>query len=83
MSHEELQQLSEDATLIYDRKLRAQLEATHPHAFVAIETESGDYFLGKTLSEAMRAARFAHPTLRAFCLRVGHECAIEIGGHLA
>ena len=83
MSLEELQQLAEDATQVYDQKLRARLEAAHPHAFVAIEPESGDYFLGKTLSEAMGAAHIAHPRLRAFCLRVGHSCAIQIGGHLA
>ena len=80
MSLDELQQLAGDATRIYDLRLRDQLEVSHPHAFVAIEPESGNYFLGKTLSEAMGAARVAHPTSRAFCLRVGHECAIEIGG---
>ena len=80
MSLESLQQLADDATRVYDQKWRAQLEVAHPHAFVAIEPQSGDYFLGKTLSEAMGASRVAHPTRRAFCLRVGHECAIEIGG---
>ena len=83
MSLDELQQLEADATRIYDLRLRDQLETSHPHAFVEIEPESGDYFLGKTLSEAMGAAHIAHPTLRAFCLRVGHSCAIQIGGHLA
>ena len=80
MSQDELEQLAEDATRVYDLRLRVQLEATHPHAFVAIEPQSGDYFLGKTLTEAMGAARSAHPTHRAFCLRVGHDCAIELGG---
>ena len=83
MSLDELQQLEADATRIYDLRLRDRLEATHPHAFAAIEPESGDYFLGKTLSEAMGASRVAHPTRRAFCLRVGHLCAIELGGQLA
>ena len=80
MSSIELQQLADDATRIYEQRMRVQLEASHLHDFVAIEPESGDYFLGKTLSEAMRLARVTHPTRRAFCLRVGHVCALELGG---
>lgn len=76
----ELQQLAETGQRIYESRLRSQLEATHLHAFVAIEPESGDFFLGKTLTDAMSAARSAHPQRKAFAVRVGHKCAIEIGG---
>lgn len=76
----ELQQLADAGQRIYESRLRTQLERTHPNAFVAIEPESGDYFLGKTLTDAMTAARKAHPKHKAFAIRVGHKCAIEIGG---
>ena len=44
---------------IYATRLRALLESGHMDEFVAIEPESGDYFLGKTLSEAAGAAPVA------------------------
>jgi hypothetical protein len=49
------------------------------HDFVAIEPESGDFFLGKTLSEAIEAARAAHPSRLPFVVRVGHKTAVEFG----
>ncbi|WP_254507402.1 hypothetical protein [Anatilimnocola floriformis] len=64
---------------IYNTRLRAQLEAAHPNAFVAIEPTSGDYFVGTTLSQAVQAARTAHPDRISFALRVGHETAIHLG----
>jgi hypothetical protein len=64
---------------IYARTLRSRLEATNPDEFVAIEPESGDFFLGQTLSEAIQAARAAHPQRLPCVLRVGHEAAVELG----
>lgn len=80
MSNAELQQLAEAGQRIYESRLQSQLERSHPNEFVAIEPESGDYFLGKTLTDAMTNARKAHPQRKAFAIRVGHKCAIEIGG---
>jgi hypothetical protein len=78
-------QLSDDeierqATEFYERELRASLEATHRHAFVAIEPISRTYYLGNTLSEAGRNARRAYPDRLAFAIRVGHNAALHIGG---
>jgi hypothetical protein len=77
----ESHELIERAELYYEERLRAKLEATHLHAFVAIEPDSGDYFIGRTLSEAAAAARAAYPDRRAHIVRVGHLAAIEFGGH--
>jgi hypothetical protein len=63
---------------IYQERLKTRLEATNLDDFVAIEPESGDCFLGKTLSEAIQAARAAHPTRLPFALRIGHKSAIEL-----
>jgi hypothetical protein len=63
------------ATVIYQERLKNRLESTNPDDFVAIEPESGDFFLGKTLSEAIQAARAAHPARLPFALRVGHAGA--------
>lgn len=72
-------ELASRATAIYEQKLRGQLESTHRDDFVAIEPESGDFFLGKTLSEAIQAARTAHPACLPFALRVGHTSTVELG----
>ncbi len=67
------------ATELYEMRLRRQLEKTNLHDFVAIEPDSGDYFFGKTLSEAIQASRKVHPDRLAFAMRVGHSAAIHIG----
>jgi hypothetical protein len=71
--------LARRAQAIYEARLRQQLEPTNPDDFVAIEPESGDYFLGKTLSEAIQAARAAYPQRLPFALRVGHRSTVELG----
>lgn len=67
------------ATQLYEEKLRENLEKTNMHDFVAIEPDSGEYFFGKTLSEAIQASRSAHPDRLAFAMRVGHSAAVQIG----
>lgn len=71
------------ATQLYETKLREQLESSHANAFVAIEPDSGEHFLGTTLSEAIQAARRAHPDRLSFALRVGQASAVNIGLSIA
>ena len=68
---------------IYESRLKAELERSHPDFFVAIEPDSGEYFLGRTLSEAGTAARKAHPERRSFVMRVGHRVAVHIGAGIS
>jgi hypothetical protein len=67
------------ATAIYEERLKTRLEAENLDDFVAIEPESGDFFLGKTLSEAIQAARTRHPNRLPFALRIGHTAAVQLG----
>jgi len=71
--------IAQQAEDIFERRLRATLELTHPGSFVAIEPVSGDHFLGATLSEAGAAARLAHPRKPAFIMRIGQKTAVHIG----
>lgn len=71
--------LARRAELIYAGKLRTDLERDHRHEFVAIEPDSGDFYLGKTLTEAMGKSREAHPGCLALILRVGHVATIHMG----
>jgi len=78
MVSEKTADVARRAKQLREEKLRSKLEATIMHDFVAIEPDSGDYFFGKTLSEAIQAARAAHPTRIAFTMRIGHA-AVNIG----
>jgi hypothetical protein len=82
MYPENLNDLVFSAEQIYANKLRSQLEAAHQNEFVAVEPISGDYFLGKTLSEALGAARDAHPDRLSHVMRIGHEAALHFGVNL-
>ena len=53
--------IAQRAKAIYAEWLRESLERDHLYSFEAIEPESGDYFVGKTMGEAIDAAQFAHP----------------------
>lgn len=72
-------ELIDRAERLYATRLRTILEPAHLHEFVAIEPESGDYFLGKTLSEAIGAARRSHPDRLTHTMRVGHPAALHFG----
>lgn len=64
---------------LYEAKWRAELERDHLDEFAAIEPDSETYFLGKSLSEAIRAARRAFPDRITYTKRIGHDVAVEIG----
>ena len=68
------------AERIYAERLKDVLEKTHLHAYVVVEPESGDYFLGQTPSEATTQARAAHPDRMGCIMRVGHRAAFHMGG---
>jgi hypothetical protein len=67
------------AERFYQDRLRTDLERTHLNSFVAIEPESGNFFLGRTLSEASAAASAAHPDRRCCVLRIGPSVALHLG----
>jgi hypothetical protein len=79
MRKAEVEQFVRRAEEVYTNRLRTSLEADHRDEFVAIEPDSGDYFLGKTLSEAMAAARRSHPDKLAHAMRIGHAAALHFG----
>lgn len=76
----DLDAIAERAHAIYEFQLRAKLEPAHVNEFVAIDTETGAHFLGRSMSDASRAARHARPEAIPFLIRIGHDTAIHIGG---
>ena len=71
--------IARQAESIYEQRLKDALERSHRDEFVAIEPVSGDFFLARTLSEAIGSARRAHPDRIAHAIRVGHRTAVHFG----
>ncbi len=67
------------AEALYEGRLQAMLEADHVDAFVAIEPESEEYFLGATINEAAKAANESYPNRPTHVVRVGHKAALYLG----
>ncbi len=67
------------AKKLYHEELRERLEATDRDRFVAIEPESGDYFVESTYNAAVTAARAIHPNRIPHVIRIGHAAAFHIG----
>ena len=65
----------------YRERLASILEPSHLGEFVAVEPDSGQYFLGSTASAALVAARAAMPNNLFYLTRVGRETAHNVGGH--
>src|SRR5262245_12462093 len=63
---------------MYRDQLKGKLEPENVNRFVAIEPDSGDYFIGDTFGESVAAARAAHPDRLSFVIRVGHAVALHI-----
>lgn len=79
MASKETEDVVRRATQFYEEILRERLERTNMDDFVAIEPDSGEYFFGKTLSEAIQASRAAYPDRLAYAMRVGHSAALHLG----
>lgn len=82
MTNSESENVAQQAELIYEQRLKRHLEQSHFDEFIAIEPVSGDYFLGKTLSEAIGTARKAHPDRLSHAMRIGHKTAVHFGASL-
>ena len=80
MVSEETKVMIAKAKSIYEQRLKRSLEATHADQFVAIEPDSGDYFIADTFDEAVRLARSKHPAKVSHTIRVGHAAAFQMGG---
>jgi hypothetical protein len=60
-------------------KFRGQLESNHNGEIVAIEPESGEYFVGQTLNDADAKAYAKHPDKWIYFVRIGSpEAAIAL-----
>jgi hypothetical protein len=68
------------ARQIYTNQLQTELETRHMNRYVAVEPESGEYFLGDTFDEAVKSARTKYPSRLSHTIQIGHRAAFHIGG---
>ena len=71
--------LIDKARRIYDERLKSELEPDHNGEILAVEVESGDYFLGDSAIEAYDKAVKKHPGRKFAFLRVGAEATYTVG----
>jgi len=62
---------------IYE-KLKGELEPDHNGEIVAIDVDSGEYFLGKTLLEANDKAREKYLDKQLYFVRIGSKAAMAL-----
>ncbi len=67
------------AKQLYEKSLRERLESSDHGRFVCIEPESGDFFLGDTIDEAVNQAIDAYPDCLTHTLRIGFKAALHVG----
>jgi len=64
------------------QKLDRELRDQHHGMFIAIEVDSGDYFIGETMIDADTQARAKHPGKVFYVGRIGHRAAVQFRGHV-
>ncbi len=60
------------AQAIYRTKLKPKLEGKFKGRIVAIDVESEDYFVGRTVLEAIEKGRRKHPGKIFYAVRIGY-----------
>ncbi|MBI5222579.1 MAG: hypothetical protein HY980_03740 [Candidatus Magasanikbacteria bacterium] len=63
------------------QKISKQIEKNHSGDFVAIEVESGGYFLGQTQMEAIEKAKKRFPTKIFYLMKIGFPAVVTFSGY--
>lgn len=69
------------ARQLYEQKLRVLLEPNQQGRYVAIEPETGRYFLGETGTAAAVEAHTSMPKHIFYLAKIGYEAADSLHGH--
>jgi hypothetical protein len=79
MVSEETKLVISRAKQLYELRLKSDLEANYPDAFVTIEPDSGDFFVAQSFDAAVKLARAKHPSRFSHTIHVGHAAAFHMG----
>ncbi len=70
-------QIARRGERIYRIRLKKLLEPKHIGEYVAIEVNSGDYFLGETAIEALSKAEERYPEGTFHLVKIGYPAAVS------
>ena len=73
--------LVESGQRFYDERLKDELEPEHTGRYVAIEPDSGRYFLADTGTDALLEAHRVLPQSLFYLARVGYPSADTLSGY--
>ncbi len=73
---EEIARLGEE---IYQRDIRAKVEAEHEGEFLVVDVTTGEYTMADDDAEAFDLAEEKNPNAVLYLIRVGHRTAHRIG----
>lgn len=62
-------------------KLDPELREQYYGKFIAIEVDSGDYFIGETIIDADTKARAKHPGKVFYVGKIGYRATVKFRGH--
>lgn len=66
---------------IYEKNLKDKIEKDYYGKFVAIEVETGKYFLGETLDEASNKAKKKYPDKINYIKKIGFPAVFTMSHH--
>lgn len=75
-SKEEHARMGED---VYERRLRAQLEAGNDGKIVAIDVDTGEYEVAEKVLAASQRLLARLPDAQVWCVRIGHRAVHRFG----
>ncbi|MDA2919697.1 hypothetical protein MYX76_09445 [Desulfobacterota bacterium AH_259_B03_O07] len=70
--------LAQEGETIYQSRLKKKLEVKHRGEIIAIDVDSGKYFMGKTVLEAVEKGRQKYPNKLFHVIRVGYPAVHSI-----
>lgn len=71
-------QITNKGEKLYQKELKDLLEPAHRGKYVAIEPESGDYFVGDDPIQADTQAQEKHPEKVFYLKKIGYESAFSM-----
>ena len=71
-------ELAQEGEEIYKSRLKRKLEEKHRGKIIAIDVDSGEYFMGKTVLEAVEKGRQKYPNKVFHVIRVGYPAVHSI-----
>jgi hypothetical protein len=77
MATPQAQRLARKGERIYRTRLKRLLEPQHNGQYVAIEVESGDYFLGESAVAALKEAEARYPKGKFHLIKIGYPAAVS------